>query len=224
MAIVSKATQEFLPIREIREGVVTLKDGSLRVILMASSLNFALKSEDEQNAIIAQYQNFLNSIDFPLQFFIESRRLDIEPYLLTLDDALRKQINELLKIQIREYIEFIKNFVKSTDIVSKTFYVVVSYTPTVVIPVKQTGLKKFMGFGGGAGKQTEKEEKDTEFEEAKIQLQQRASVIESGLARVEIKAVILNSEELIELFYKLFNPGESEKYFKGNKAMLEGAI
>ena len=204
MATTAKPTQEIIPIKEIKDGVIILKDNSLHTILMASTLNFALKSDDEQNAIVLQYQNFLNSLDFPVQFFIESRDLDIAPYISTLEEAGKKQINELLGIQIREYIEFIKNFVKTTSIVSKTFYIIVSYTSS--------------GFEGGEnfldkifGKKTSQVAGDGKFGENKLQLQQRADVVQQGLVRSGIRIVSLNTEELIELFYKIFNPGELEK-------------
>lgn len=204
MAVAAKPTQEIIPIKEIKDGVIILKDNSLHMILMASTLNFALKSDDEQNAIILQYQNFLNSLDFPIQFFIESRDLDIAPYISTLEEAEKKQINELLRIQIREYIEFIKNFIKTTNIVSKTFYIIVSYAP----------------FGLGEGekfldkifkKKTNQIGENSKFDENKLQLQQRADVVQQGLVRSGIRIISLNTEELIELFYKIFNPGELEK-------------
>jgi hypothetical protein len=196
---INKPTQEFVPIKEIRDGVVFLKDGSMRAILMTSTLNFALKSEDEQTAIILQYQNFLNSLDFTVQFFIESRKMNISPYINLLENAEKEQTNELLKIQTIEYMEFIKNFVKTTNIVSKNFYIVVPYS-SKVLSGNIFGRKK-----------TESEKKDTQFEEAKTQLQQRAVLVQGGLSSLGIRAVLLNTEELIELFYKLFNPGELEK-------------
>ena len=206
MATKQKSTQEFVPIKEIRDNVVILKDGSTRMIMMASTLNFALKSEDEQNAIIFQYQNFLNSLDFPVQFFIESRRLNIKPYINTLQDAENNQDNDLLKIQVREYIEFVKNFVKLTNIVSKTFYISVPYT-TSSIEIKKGVLG---GLLKRLSNKTPKELNDR-FEEHKIQLQQRADVVQQGLASAGVRVVPLNTEELIELFYELFNPGEAAK-------------
>lgn len=220
-AVPSKSTQSFLPLKEIREGVVILKDGSMRIVLMASSLNFALKSEEEQNAIVLQYQNFLNSLDFPVQFFVQSRKLDIEPYIATLQNAYDDQISELLKIQIREYIEFIKNFVKSVDIVSKTFYIIVPYTMPIVITKEDNPLLKTLGFLKKKNERQLTEKKDIEFEEAKIQLQQRASVIVGGLSRISIRTMTLNSEELIELFYRLFNPGEAEKEVLATRSFEE---
>src|SRR3977135_1006373 len=121
MATPSKATQDFVPIREVRDGVVVLKDGSLRSILLASSLNFSLKSDDERNAILFQFQDFLNSLDFPVQISIQSRRLDIRPYIALLEERYKEQINDLMKIQTREYIEFIKKFTETTSIMTKSF-------------------------------------------------------------------------------------------------------
>src|SRR3990167_1134292 len=123
----AQSAQEFLPIEEIRDGIVLLKDGTMKIVLMASSLNFALKSAEEQEAIVFQYQNFLNSLDFSVQFVIHSRRLNIAPYLESMRGQSREETNELLKIQIDEYIEFVKSFVDLSNIVSKTFYVTIPY-------------------------------------------------------------------------------------------------
>lgn len=207
--IKAKATQEFVPIKEVRDGTLIMKDGSYRAILMASSLNFALKSEEEQTALIFQFQNFLNSLDFSIQIFIESRKLNIEPYLETLRESEKKQTNELLRIQTNEYIDFVKNFVEATDIVTKSFYVAVPYT-SGGISSKQGFLGGIFNFGSKKTK-TKKEIKENRFEENKIQLQQRIGVVNQGLLRCGIRTVPLNTEELIELFYKLFNPGELEK-------------
>ena len=117
--VASKTTQEFVPIQEIRDGIVILKDGSMRAIILASSLNFALKSADEQNAIISQFQNFLNSLDFSIQIFVQSKRLDIRPYIALLEERYKEQVTELMKIQTREYIEFIKTFVDNSNIMTK---------------------------------------------------------------------------------------------------------
>lgn len=202
----SKSTQEFVPIKEIRDGVLVLKDNSLRMILMASTLNFALKSEEEQSAIIMQYQNFLNSLDFPVQFFIQSRKLDIGPYIGILNEAEKSQGNELLRIQTREYAEFVKNFVQVTNVMSKTFYIVVPYT-NASIEVKKGRLGSLIGgFAGG-----KKDSTEDNFEQYKIQLQQRSDVVQQGLVRAGVRVAPLNTEELIELFYELYNPGESGK-------------
>jgi hypothetical protein len=115
----AEATQEFVPLKEVRDGVVILKDGSLRALLMASSINLALKSGDEQQAIIGQFQNFLNSLEFPVQFFVESRDLDIRPYVALLEERYTAELDDLMKIQIREYIIFIKDFTERANIMSK---------------------------------------------------------------------------------------------------------
>ena len=121
MAKKGKTTQNFIPVKDVRDGVVIMKNGSMRMLIMVSSLNFALKSEDEQTAILLQFQNFLNGLDFSAQIFVQSRRLDINPYLETLDARVGEQEIDLLKIQTREYIEFIRNFTDSVNIMAKNF-------------------------------------------------------------------------------------------------------
>ena len=202
----SKATQEFVPIKEIRNETVVLKDRSIRAVLMASSINFALKSADEQIAITSQFQDFLNSLDFSLQFFIESRELDIRPYIAILEDRYEKQINDLMKIQVREYVEFIKNFTKNENIMTKNFFVVVPYTPPILDATKK--------MSGLFGKKEDSTEKSDSFEENQTQLEQRIAVVEQGLIRTGVRVVRLGTEELIELFYKIFNPGDLEKPIK----------
>jgi type IV secretory pathway VirB4 component len=201
MATNAKATQDFIPIREVRDGFLVLKDGSLRAVLMASSLNFALKSEDEQMAILMQFQHFLNSLDFTVQFMIHSRDLDIRPYIALLEEQYKKQLNELMKIQVREYIEFIKNFTENTKIMTKAFFIIIPYDQSIV---QTSGMFK--------GKKTSKEEDQImQFEEARSQLEQRMAVVEQGLTRSGVRTVKLGSEELIEMFYRIFNPGDMEK-------------
>lgn len=202
----AKSAQEFVSVKEIRDGVVILKDGSLRAILMASSLNFALKSAEEQEAVIIQYQNFLNSLDFSVQFFIQSQKLNIAPYLDSLAEKEKEQTNELLKIQTREYIEFVKSFVEAANIVAKTFYVVVPYTP----PILELGKGGFLSnLFGAAGKKSPT--RDQRLDAMKIQLWQRIDAVNQGLVRFGVRAAPLNTEELVELFYGIFNPGELEK-------------
>src|SRR5579872_3656048 len=132
MATKSQTTQDFVPIQEIRDGMIILKNGGMRSVVLATSLNFALKSGDEQGAILMQFQNFLNSLDFSVQIFMQSKKLDIRPYIALLEDRYKEQSAELMKIQVREYIEFIRTFVESTNIMSKSFFVVVPYDPPVI--------------------------------------------------------------------------------------------
>ncbi|TSC73469.1 MAG: hypothetical protein G01um101470_75 [Parcubacteria group bacterium Gr01-1014_70] len=210
--------QQLVEIQEIRDGVLVLKDGSLRVVMIASSLNFALKSQDEQDAIVMQYQNYLNSLDFSVEAFVQSRRLNIEPYLETLRDRLSREYNELMKIQTSEYIEFVKSFVESANIMTHNFYVVVPFTPVLVFQkehARQSALSFLPDFSGRQKKQAKEVEehgiRQEQFEEYKVQLYQRMEVVRQGLGRLGVRLVPLNTEELIELFYGLYNPGEMEK-------------
>jgi hypothetical protein len=208
---ITKTTQEFVPIKEVRDGVIMMKDGSMRAVILSSSLNFALKSTDEQEAIIFQFQNFLNSLDFSIQISVQSRELDIRPYLATLEKQYNEQLNDLLKIQIKEYIGFVKNFTENQNIMSKTFFVVIPFTPTLLTSNKDGGLARFLPGFGSKGKTTAKNDN---FEENRTQLEQRVSVVQQGLLRCGIKSAVLGTEEAVELFYKLFNPGETEKPIK----------
>jgi hypothetical protein len=134
MAVPGKPAQDFVPIKDIKNGVMVLPDESLRMILMTSSLNFGLKSADEQSAIIMQFQNFLNSLEFPVQIFIQSKRLDVRPYLQMLEEREKVQLMDNMKIQVHEYIEFIRHFAEQTNIMSKTFFVVVPFTRAMSLP------------------------------------------------------------------------------------------
>jgi hypothetical protein len=206
MAIKAKATQEFVPIKEVRDGIVVLKDGGLRAIVLANSINLSLKSNDEQQATILQFQNFLNTLDFYVQISVQSRRLDIRPYILLLEDRMKVQNEPLLKLQTKEYIEFIKNFTESVSIMTKNFFVVVPYTHVNLKP--EAGiLKRFFS------KENAKEEEtrnQLDFEEKRSQLEERVSVIQQGLSRCGINSAQLGTEEVVEVFYKVFNPGELE--------------
>ena len=212
MVVSSKATQEFVPIKEVRDGIVILKDGSLRGIVLASSLNFSLKSDDERSAILFQFQDFLNSLDFGIQISIESRRLDIRPYIALLEERYKEQVNELMKIQTREYIEFIKKFTESTSIMTKSFFVVVSYDPAIISIKSKTVTELFQKKSAGE----ELQKRQLSFEENRTQLEQRVSVVEQGLSRCGIRVIRLGTEEVIELFYKTFNPGDTEKPIQTN--------
>lgn len=213
MAVKSKAAQDFVPVKEIRDGVVILKDGTIRMLLMASSVNLALKSAGEQQAVLMQFQSFLNSLEFSTQIFIQSRRLDIRLYLLLLSDRLKEETNELLRIQIREYIGFVKTITHSTNIMSKLFIIVVPYSPPKSVTESgRTGGGISSLFGSKKTESTAPSQSAIEaFEEARTQLEQRSGVISQGLSRTGVRVVALGTEELTELYYRLFNPGEAEK-------------
>jgi type IV secretory pathway VirB4 component len=195
-----------VPVSQVRDGIVVLKDGTLRAILLASSINFALKSEDEQTAFIVQFQNFLNSLDFSCEIFVQSRMLDIRPYIATLEVQYKTQLDDLMRVQIREYIEFIKSFTEAANIMTKSFFVVVPYSPTAV--VQQTAMAKLNPF---AKKKTDTAAENRTFEEHVSQLEQRISIVQQGLVRTGVRTVQLGTEEAIELLYKMFNPGEDSK-------------
>ncbi len=207
MSSSAKRTQDFVPIQEVRDGIVVLKDGSLRAIILASSVNMSLKSEQEQQALISQFQNFLNSLEFSTQITVQSRRLDIRPYLLTLEKRLGEQQEELLRTQTREYIGFIKWFSESVNIMSKNFYVIIPYSYAPLGPHNKTNLlSKFMP--GGKGK---KEEAAEAFEEQRSQIEERVSVVTQGLTRLGIRTVSLGTQEVIEVYYNMYNPGETQR-------------
>lgn len=215
MVINAKAAQDFVPIKEVRNGIIILKDGGVRAILIASSINLSLKSSDEQMAIINQFQNFLNGLDFPTQIVIQSRRLDIRPYLLMLEGRLKEQTEQLLKIQTKEYIDFIRSFTDEVNIMTKTFFVVVPYTATV-LKSKNGMIDSFLG-GGAPKKQVEDTKKAIDlasFEEKRSQLEQRTNVIISGLGGIGIRSSQLKTDEVVELFYKTFNPGDISQGIK----------
>lgn len=195
-------TQQFLEIDRIKEGVVVLKNKALRGVLMVSSLNFALKSDEEQKAIIYQFQSFLNSLDFSLEIVVQSRRLNITGYLEKLKDLERKQKNELLKNQTAEYQKFIRELIGEGTIMSKNFFVVVPFT-LIEIP----GMKATKGLFKKEKAGTASEEK---FQRAKAQLWQRMEFVALGLRRCGLQCIPLNSTELIELFWSLYHPEEAE--------------
>jgi hypothetical protein len=215
MAISAKSSQEFVPIKEVRNGIIVLKDGGLRSVLVASSLNLSLKSSEEQAAIINEFQNFINGLDFPTQIVMQSRRLDIRPYLLLLENRIKEQVEPLLKIQTKEYINFIKSFTDEVNIMTKTFFIVVPYTPALIKPGNtiMNGL-----LGGGAPKKqvadTKKAMDLASFEEKRSQLDQRVRVIMDGLGRVGIRTSELKTDQIVELFYKTFNPGDISQGIK----------
>lgn len=196
------ATQEFVPIERVRDGVVVLKTGEIRAVLITNSLNLGLKSEDEQQAVLSQFQNFLNSLDFPVQFFIESRKLNIKPYMTLLQERSVQVKEDLLKIQIHEYMGFIKKFTEESNIMTKHFFVTVPYFNQTTQTINPSSVLSF----GGTQKKPEED-----FEVSRIQLDQRVSTVVQGLSRFGIRAQKLGTEEVIELFYKLFNPGEGDR-------------
>jgi hypothetical protein len=194
--------QEFLHVDDIKEDTLILKDKSLRGIIMVSSVNFALKSEEEQKAVIFQFQDFLNSLDFHIQIIVQSRQLNITGYLEKLKDLGNKQTNELLKVQTVEYRKFIEDLISKQVIMTKNFYVVIPFFPSAINT--QAALK------GILKKQEAVPLTEESFQQAKAQLLQRMEFIAMGLRRSGLQSSLLSTEELIELFWSNHHPTEAE--------------
>lgn len=197
----STTTQKYINVEEIKNDVIVLKNKSLRSVLLVSSINFDLKSADEQEAIIGGYQNFINSLDFPVQILISSKKLDIEPYLELLENKRKTQTNELMRLQISEYGNFIKNLTEISQIMTKRFYIVVPFYP--IENLENSVLDKLMSF---FNPKQQIEESVEIFETYKNQLWQRVDQISAGLASLGVKSTVLNTEELVELLYTSYNP------------------
>lgn len=200
------STQQYLEIAEIHDDVAVLKDGSLRAVLLVSSVNFALKSEKEKDGIIYGFQNFLNYLNFDIQIIVRSRKLDLKDYLKTIQEKARKQTNENLQSQTVHYIAFIEDLLQKVDIMKKQFFVVVPYYANVV---QNTGklldkLKNSVNPVAPAGM------KPSNFEENRLQLMQRVDVITSQLSSMGLRCVSLDTQELIELYYTSYNPDSAQ--------------
>ncbi|MBP9762693.1 hypothetical protein KBD34_03675 [Patescibacteria group bacterium] len=194
-------TQRFLDVAEIREDVVVLKDGTLRAILLVSSVNFALKSVDEQQAIVQAYMQFVNSIDFPIQIVIQSRRMNIDTYIRQINETEKKINNDLLKKQIKDYRDFIRQLVKMGDIMQKRFYIAVPLNPATVQTKGFWQRLQEIFTPSLAFKFSE-----DRFKKQKFELELRVSQISSGLSSMSLSAVQLDTQSLIELFYNVYNP------------------
>jgi len=198
---VSNSTQKFLEISDIRRGTLILKDNSLRGVLMVSSVNFVLKSQEEQEAIIYQFQNFLNSLDFLVQIISQTRKLNITAYLDKLKELEKKQTNELLKIQTTEYRKFIKQLVVGGSIMSKYFYVVIPY---YLFETEGIDTKKRIAT-------TPKALSEEDFKRMTIQLNQRLNFLAAGLRRCGLAISSLNTTQLIDLFWSTHHPLQAEQ-------------
>ena len=197
------STENLVPISDIREGIVILKNGSLRMVLEVSAINFELRSGDEQVAILQGFQRFLNSADFPLQIVVSSRALNIETYLKNVDQIIDSAENELFKIQASEYSRFIKELATLSNIMSKKFYVIIPFY--IYEKPEAAGLIKSLK-GVLKPKEAVKESTDEQFGAYKNQLLQRAELVYGGLVGLGLKIRQLEDEELKNLYYKLYNP------------------
>jgi hypothetical protein len=213
-------SQRFLDIAEIKEDVVIMKDGTIRAVLLVSSINFALKNVDEQNAIVQAYMGFLNSIDFPLQVVVQSRRMNIDDYLHSLQEAERTQQNDLLRTQIADYREYVRQLVQLGDIMQKRFYVVVPLDAAVATTKRNffTRLSELLTPSGLI------RVSDERFQEQRKNLMLRVNSVVAGLSSMSLNAVVLDTQSLIELYYTVYNPElfESQRMQNVNKLQLEG--
>ncbi len=194
-----KSTQKFLPVQEIRNGIVSLRGNEYRTILMVNAINFSLKSADEQGALLEGYQNFLNGLSFPIQIVMQSRTLDLTNYLESLDQAVIRQTNDLLRTQTNEYISFIRDLVGMANIMSKTFYVIIPHNEA---PIASVGFHLF-----GKKKNTP----NRRFEEIKTAITGKTILVSNGLASLGLNNVQLNTQELIELFYTSYNTDSARR-------------
>jgi len=212
------STQAHLDIVEIREGITILKDGGLRMTLLASSVNFALKSEQEQNAIVMGYQNFLNSLTFPIQILMQSRRLDLEKYLQKLELRLKSETNELIQIQINDYIAYIRKLVTIANIMEKKFFIVIPYAP----PKAQTRSFFDQILNPTANRAPLMSE--IEFKKYREEMTERANVVAGGLGALGVKIISLSTQQVIELLYSSYNLEEAEAEKLVENQNLSGSI
>lgn len=208
------STQKYLPFKSFKDSVLVMKDGSFRAVLMVNSINFNLKSQIEQESILNSYKGFLNSITFPIQIVLQSRILDLDDYLTKLETIYKTQSNELLQLQTKEYTLFIKDLIGLANIMSKTFYVVVTYNPHIQISqgfFARLFSKKPMTAKG-------------RFKEAKDEVLNRTQLVANGLSPIGLDSILLNTEELIDLFYTTYNPDIARRQKLFDVSQVDAAI
>ena len=202
---ISVSTQQYLDIAEVKDNTIVMKDGTLRAVLLVSSINFALKSEDEQNAVIDSYVRFLNNLSFTLQIVIQSRELDIDNYLEYLKAQEKEQTNKLLKVQTADYIEYIRDLTSLGKIMNKRFYIVVPYNP---LTDKRKGF--FSLISEALKPATIIKLKEKTFREYQEMLERRIESVTGGLESMGVAVARLDTQSLIELYYKTYNPETSK--------------
>lgn len=198
------STQKYLEIAEFRNDSVIMKDGTLRAVVLVSSINFFLKSEDEQNGIVQAYMQLLNTFDFPLQIVVQSRRYDISKYLAKLESIEEKQQNDLLRLQIADYRQFVAELVQLGQIMDKKFYIVIPYDP-----VGDTKRGFFQQVSAVFSASSEIALKREQFLRRKHYLDQRVDNVSGALTGMGLNAVRVDTQALIELYYTLYNPETS---------------
>lgn len=217
-----QATQAYIPIVEVREDVLVLKDGSLRQVLKVTPVSIELRNPKEQDAVIYQFRSFLNALKFPIQVVIQSRRVDLSRYLQQLQTTSQEETNELLKIQLADYIDFITRLSEEINIMDRSFYVVVSHAKLVTETT--TTKKNLLDYVLGGKKLKETIYTKTQFEELKDALTEKVQVVASRLESMGIKGTLLPTEQLIELFYNSYNPEEASAEHLTDSQMLTSGV
>jgi len=200
------STQQFIPFSAVYDDVVVTKKGQFVQIVMVNSVNFGLKSEEEQNSIVYQYQSFLNSLSFPIQIVMHSKRLDLSNYIKDLEGRISQEANELVRYQIQEYIDFVEKLISIANIMDKKFFIIVTYQ----LPPNEIPRGGFLStlFGGS---HVHLKVPLKKFVKLKATLEERSNVVISGLTSIGISAKILSTKQIIELFYRTYNPEEAMK-------------
>lgn len=212
----ASSTQQNIPFSAVYDDIIVTKKGQLCQILMVNSVNFGLKSEDEQNAIIYQYQSFLNSLTFPIQIVMHSKKLDLTEYLKNLESRIAQEPNELIRYQIQEYVDFVEKLISIANIMDKKFYITVPYS----IPPSELSAGGFFSSLFGTPREHLKMPL-SKFNKYKVALSERVGVVSSGLASIGITSQVLSTKQLIELFYRTYNPEEAIKeQLKGDVAPI----
>ena len=216
-----QSTQLYLKVKEIRDDTVILKDGGIRAVLKTSSINLNLKSEAEQNAVIYSYQNFLNTLEFPIQIIIRSKKLDLDTYIEKLKKIGVKQSNILLQKQTFEYIEYVSRLLEYADIMEKEFYVIIPQDPFG--QEKKGFFKSFLDNIRPKDNVAKIKARHAKFEKLSKRLLERSNITTSGLENCGLKVQKLNTQELIELYYETYNPmtSRSQKVGPDDELALE---
>lgn len=210
-------TQEHIPIATVRDGILITKNGGLRVVLLVGAINFSLKSQEEQNSIIYQYQSFINSINFPIQILIQSRIMDLTTYLRDINDKLKEQTNDLLIEMTESYIDFVTSLISEASIMNKRFYVIIPVEP-ITMP-QAGGIKKLFG-----NKKQEVTFSDKDFDHYREQLLEHAQTVAGGLSSIGLQVAVLNTQQIVELLYTSYNPEEGVTEKLSDVEDLENAI
>lgn len=202
------STQNALQIAEIRDGIVIMNDGSFRGVVMVKSINFDLMSPREQESVEYAYQGFLNSLYFPIQIFVRSQRVDLQPYIERLDKIRTEHDNMLLALLMDDYIGYIDSLSQQTNIMDKKFYIVIPYFPIIDA---QKALAQSKNFFTGLTQLFNSHEdhvviNEGELEKAKAELRNRVQAVLGGLMQCNIQGLPLDTQELIELYYDTYNP------------------